>query len=439
MSSKLDSLFQSKAMQKLQAAGAWMQSNKTLSSISQGMMASIGLILAGAVFMIIATLLSLAGAIEQTGAVYQWLVAPYNMTIGLISVAIAFAVGYAYTKNLEMSGAMTNGIVTMILFLMVAAPFQSVQLVDGQTTMTVMNTTYVGSTGLFTAMIMPLITIRIIKFCQDKHVTLSMPDTVPQFLQDSFSSAIPLLINIVLWCGINTGIESVMGVNLPAAIMGILAAPLGALTSIPGAFVLIFVCQLLWAFGIHGGNITGIVIFPMMIQAIGHNAELVAQGMDPVFSPVFIWGATSVAGGAGNCISLALLCLRSKSEQLKAIGKVGIVPTLFNISEPMAFGVPIMYNPLMFIPFIINPLIVGLIMWAGYATGFFQCSYIMIMTVLPIFFASYLPTLSVTNLLIPIIGFVVSYIIYLPFVKMYDKQLVEQEAEAKRAEEAAAA
>lgn len=425
--STLDKVYASKPMQALQKAGAWMQSNNELQAISQGVMCSLGLTLAGAVFMIVALTLQLTGVLDASSEIYAWITAPYNMTIGLMSMAVTFCVGYCYTRNLGMKGELVNGIVCIVLFIMVAAPIESVELADG-TTASMLQSTYLGSAGLFPAMIMPIITIRIIKFCQDHHIALRMPESVPQFLQDSFASAIPLIINILLWRGLDTLCQTYVGAPLPGTIIGLLAAPLAGLNSIPGMIIMTALCQLFWAFGLNGGGISGIVVFPILIQAVAENASLVAAGQAPAFSPVFLWTATSVAGGAGNVISLCVLCMRSKSEQLKAIGKVGLVPALFNINEPMCFGVPIMYNPTLFIPFILNPVIIAIVLYAGFSTGIFWCNSVLIMTALPVFVAQYAATAHLANLAIPIIGFVISYLCYLPFVKMYDRQLCEQEA-----------
>ncbi len=426
--SKLDNLYQSKPMQKLQEWGGKMQTNKAFSAISGGMMSTMSLILAGAVFMILATLLNLVGVCETTDSLYVWLTMPYNMTMGILSVAVAFSVGYAYSKNLEMKGAMANGIVTMVLFLMVVSPVKTVTLADGST-MSALDTTYLGGTGLFTALILPLIAVKIIDLCQKRHVTIKMPEVVPQFLTDSFATLIPLVINVILWHGLNTLCEMVFTTSLPGAIMGLLSIPLGALVSVPGMFVLIFICQLTWSFGIHGTAIVYIVIMAPMIQYMAGNAELVAAGQAPIFAPVALFGAAACCGGTGNVLPLAVLCLRSKSQQLKAVGKAGVVPAVFNISEPMAFGTPIMYNPIIAIPFILNTLILVPVLYLGYAVGFFQPAYIMIMTALPVFLQEFMGTMAWQNLFIPAVAFVIGILVYAPFVKIYDRQLCEKEAQ----------
>lgn len=423
-------LFESKIMLKLQEIGAKVQVNKVFNSINGGMMSTMSLILAGAVFMIIATLLNMLGIVETTNVIYQWLVLPYNMTMGLMGVAISFMIGYIYSQRKELSVPIANGIVTMILFVFVAAPVQTVVL-EGGSTMNVLDTSFLGSMGLFTAIIVPLISVQIIGFCENKGLTINMPDVIPQFLKDSFTSLIPLTICIVFWSMINIVCQTVFSASLPALIIGLISVPLGALISVPGMFVLVFLCMLLWSFGIHGSSIVIVAIIVPMMQYFATNAELAAAGQPLVFSAVALYGAVACCGGTGNVLPLAVLCTRAKSDQLKAVGKIGLVPALFNISEPMTFGIPIMYNPIMAIPFILNPLVIIVMLYIGYSIDFFKPGYIMIMTTLPVGIQEFMSTMAWQNVLIPVFAFIIGYIIYLPFVKVYDKQLLGQEKNAE--------
>lgn len=326
--SKLDKMFESPFFVKLQEWGGKVQSNKVISAISNGMMSIMSLVIAGAAFMILATLLDIAGVLETTDQVYHWLCVPYNMTMGLISLPIAFAVGYSYSKNLGMKGALANGLVTMVLFLMVAAPVQSVDVNGSATNM--IPTSFLGGPGIFVAMFLPIISVRIIKFCKDKNATIKMPDSIPPYLVDSFANIIPLVICLILWQGLSVLCQVAMGgATLPALIMGILGIPLSGLTSIPGMFVLLAISMLCWGLGLHGQGIVSVVTLPAMMAAYGTNAELVAAGQATEFAPIFLFMSATAAGGAGNMLSLAACCLRAKSERLRAVGKAGVVPAIF--------------------------------------------------------------------------------------------------------------
>lgn len=434
----LDKLFESPALAKLQELGTKLQTNKTMSSISGGMMSTMSLILAGAFFMIAATLLNITGVVETTDPIYQFLVTPYNMTLGIMAIVASFSVGYNYTRALGMPGQLANGIVTMSLFLLVAAPLKTVTL-EGGSSMTVLDTTYLGSSGFFTAIILPIITVRIIKLCKDHNLAIKMPDVVPQFLSDAFSNVIPLVINLVLWEALNLLCTTFLTIPIPGAIAFVFSIPLGGLNSVPGMFVLTTVGLLCWACGIHGASVIFMVMMPALLQYYQGNAELVAAGQAPVFQPIALYLLAQTAGGSGNVIPLTLLSMFGKSEQLKAVGKAGFVPSLFNISEPTVFGLPIMYNPVIVIPFILNTLLVEVLLLIGFQVGFFQAEYVMIMTSLPIFLNTYLTSMAWQNLLIPIMAFLVGLVVYFPFVKAYDRQLCKQEEERRAEEEAEAA
>lgn len=435
--SKFDQLYESKFMQKLQAWGGKLQANKALNAISSGMMAAMGVILAGAVFTVLATVLNLVGVIDTSSEVYKWLNVPYNMTMGIISVVVSFAVGYIYSRNLNLKSDLANGVVTLILFLMVAAPVQTVTLEDGST-FSGLSTSYLGGTGLFAALIIPLVSVRIIKFCLDHHVGIKMPDAVPQFLADAFTTLVPLFLNILLWYGLNTVCQATIHQTLPGAIAALLAIPLAPLTSVPGLLVLAFICMVLWSFGIHGTMAVSAVIMPSLIAFYQTNAELVAQGQPAVFAPIAIWGTINCCGGTGNVLALTLMFMRSKSEQLRAVGKAGIVPVVFSLNEPIAFGGPIILNPVLVIPFIVNVVITMFLVYLGYAAGFFQPGYILVMTTLPVGLQSFMPALAWQNIFIPVLAFIVAFVCYYPFFKVYEHQLVEKEKAAEASMEAAA-
>lgn len=433
--SKLDKMFESPFFVKLQEWGGKVQSNKVISAISNGMMSIMSLVIAGAAFMILATLLDIAGVLETTDQVYHWLCVPYNMTMGLISLPIAFAVGYSYSKNLGMKGALANGLVTMVLFLMVAAPVQSVDVNGSATNM--IPTSFLGGPGIFVAMFLPIISVRIIKLCKDKNATIKMPDSIPPYLVDSFANIIPLVICLILWQGLSVLCQVAMGgATLPALIMGILGIPLSGLTSIPGMFVLLAISMLCWGLGLHGQGIVSVVTLPAMMAAYGTNAELVAAGQATEFAPIFLFMSATAAGGAGNMLSLAACCLRAKSERLRAVGKAGVVPAIFNISEPMIFGTPVMYNPIIAIPMVLNSLLCMGLIYVGFAVGFFQNPYILMLTPLPVGLATFLSSMAWQNIFIPVLCFVVGVVCFWPFVRMYDKQCLADEQAAN--EQAAA-
>lgn len=434
----MNKLFESKFMKGLQKFGEKLASSKVFSAISKSMMGTMAIILVGAVFQIIATIPTLFGWYTTESAIYKLLYTPYNMTMGILSIFVVFMIGYNYAKSLGMK-PMQNGVVALICFLLVAAPATTVTLADGATSLTVLNTSNLGAAGLFVAILIGILTVNVTHFCEKKNIVIKMPDVVPSFLSEAFSAMLPLLFNIIIWYGISTVLSLLTGgqMNLPLLITYILSIPLSAINTIPGMFIAVLFACLLWTFGIHGSMVVFIALMAIMIQNISANAAAIAAGNQPQFYATMLTGAMACAGGTGNTLGLVLLGLKSaKSKQLKAVSKAAIVPGIFNINEPVTFGFPIMYNPIMAIPYILTPLITMLILWGGYAIGFFKPAYVLIMSLLPLFMGEFLGSMAWQNLFIPIVGIVVGLIVYYPFFKVYDKQLVEKEAAAKTEENA---
>ncbi len=429
----MQNLYENKFMKKLQRLGEMLASNKAFSSISNGMMACMGAIMVGAFFQIIAVIPTIFKWVTTDSAYYKFCMTPYNMTMGLIAIVVVFAVAYNYAKLLDLK-PLVNALNALLLFLMVASPSTTVTLADGKATFTGLDTTSLGAPGIFTAIIIALLSIRITYTLQKHHIAIKMPDAVPQFLQDSFSALIPFVVNVLVWHGLNTICIKILTIPLPYVILAILAKPISTLTSIPGMIICMIIATLLWSFGIHGSMIIYAAMAPLLMQYVTSNAALVADGKSAVFAPIALFGAMLTSGGTGNPFALVIMGLRSKSKQLKAVGKAGIIPILFNINEPTIFGFPIMYNPLLAIPYILNPIFVALAFWGLYAINFFKPAYIMVSGVMPLGVAEFLGAMSWQNIFMPVVAFLISYVIYLPFFKVYEKQLIDKEEEAEQAE-----
>ncbi len=433
--SKMDKVFESKFMKGLQRFGEKIATNKGFSAISKSLMATMGIILVGAVFQIVATIPTLFGWYTTSDQIYTILYTPYNMTMGLISVFLAFMIAYNYAKSFDMK-PMQNGIVSLVCFLAVSAPIQTVTLADGSTTMTVLNSSYLGAQGMFVAIIIAILSVKLTRFCEKHNIVIKMPDVVPSFLSDAFSAALPMFFNLLVWFGVGTVLSLLTAgqMTLPLLITYVLSIPLSALNSVPGMLVIsIFAC-LLWTFGIHGTMVVFIALLAILMQNIGANAAAVAAGGKPVFYASLLISSMMTAGGTGNTFGLVLRGLRCKSEQVRAVSKVAIVPGLFGINEPATFGYPIMYNPILAIPFMLTPLITMIVVWAGYLIGFFKPAYVMMFSLMPIGVGEFLGAMAWQNLLIPVVGIIIGYFVYYPFIKAYDKELYTKEQAALEAE-----
>ena len=209
-----------------------------------------------------------------------------------------------------------------------------------------------GTTGIFTAMIMAVVTVQLYRLCLKKNWVIKMPEAVPEGVSRGFSALIPGFVVAFTVLFIN-GALVMMGTD----IFKVIAIPFSFVTHLTnsciGLMIIYFLTQLLWIVGIHGANIIFAFVSPIALANMASNASegtrFIVAGE---FSNMFV-----IAGGSGATLGLCIwLATRAKSEQLSAIGKASIVPGIFNINEPLIFGIPIIYNPTLAVPFILAPM-----------------------------------------------------------------------------------
>lgn len=428
----MEKIFESKFMIKLQDFGQGLGRNKYLSALQATMMSLMGIIMVGAISQIICSVgsESMLNLFTSDSKTYAILYLPYQFTMNSLSLWVVVLFGYNYAKNLKMKSPIMNAVDALVCFLLVAGG-----LIISEVGTTSIDMTYLGAQGMFIGFVVVFVSVRIEKFCADKKIRIKMPEVVPPFLQDGFASILPLLFSAIIFLGISTLVSiSTGGVyNICSGFMALLGAPLNALTSVPGMFIICIFAALLWCFGIHGTMIIVPIIMPLGIQAAVSNAALHAAGEPLVFYPVALFGSIAICGGTGNTLPLTLMGLRSKSKQIKAVAKISAAPGWFGINEPMTFGMPIMYNPILCIPYVLNIPVVMLCTYLAYKFGFLQPAWISISALLPMGFAQYLSTLRWQNAIWDYLMIIPSGLIWYPFFKIYEKQLIAKEAAALEA------
>ena len=430
----MESLFNSPFMVKLQDFGQKLGSNKFLSALQGAMMSLMGIIMIGAISQIITSIGStMFGLFSADSEIYAILYSPYNFTMNLLSVWVVALFAYNYGKNLKMKNPLITMVDALAVFFLVVSP-----IVVTEVGVSALDMTYLGSTGMFVGFVIVFIVVQLEKFCADHNIRIKMPDVVPPFLQDSFAAILPLFFNVVLFLGLDGIVSVVTGgaYSIPSGFMALIGAPLNALTSVPGMFILCTFAVLLWCFGIHGTMILVPIIMPLGLQAAAANAAAHAAGDPLTFYPVALFAGMACAGGTGNTLPLALMGLRSKSKQISAISKISAIPGWFGINEPLTFGMPIMYNPILCIPYVLNVPIVMLLTLIAYKIGWLMPAWISISALLPMGFAQYLGTLNWFNAVWDYLMLIPATIVYYPFFKAYEKQLIAKEAEIEAAEAA---
>ncbi|WP_432877532.1 PTS sugar transporter subunit IIC [Kribbella sp. CA-245084] len=412
--------------------------NKHINAIQAGMCATIAVMLVGSIFMIIKTppvnqtLLDSGGFWSLFEGWYGFsrkqadtLTTAYNMTIGLLALVAAFSIAYELAKRFKLP-ELSSGIISVITFLLVCAPMTTYKLADG-TDLSALSSESLGASGLFTAILIGLLSVDIAKFCMDRKIYIRLPDVVSAPVRDAFSSLIPMLLNVLIFGGISLFTQTQFGLLLPEAVMKLLAAPLSSINTIQGVFLMLFLRSFFWIFGINGSQVLYPITYPLTLMVVTANATLVTKGMPPVFSPIMLINADAMIGGTGNTLGFSILCLRSKSKRLVAIGRASIVPSLFQHNEVAILGAPVSYNPILAVPFVGGTLIVGLLMWLGYASGFLIPRYVMSVGNIPIGFKTFLEAMSWQTFIFPFLLIPVLMAVWYPFFKVYEKKLVHAE------------
>ena len=433
----MDGVFNSPLMIKLQDFGQKLGSNKFLSALQAGMMSCMAPIMVGSIFSIICAVGPMFGLFQNGDAVYNILYAPYHFTMDLLALWIVLLIAFNYAKSIKLKAPVMSAVQTAVCFVLLACTWSK-----NEAGANIMDVTYLGAQGMFVSFFVCFVVCQIEKFCQEKNIRIKMPDVCPPSLVNGFSAILPLLFAIVPLYALEVVISTATGgaYGVCSGFMAVLSAPLNALVSVPGMFILVPFAALLWCFGIHGTIIIISVLMPLMLQAAAANAAAYAEGGYGalVFYPVALFGALATCGGSGNTLPLVIFGLKAKSEQIRAVSKIALVPGWFGINEPVTFGMPIMYNPILCIPYVLNVIVVMACTLFMYKIGFLVPGFVPIMTLMPMGFGAFLSTLRWQTAIWDYLTMIPAGLVWYPFFKLYDNQLYKKEQEAKAAEEAAA-
>ena len=255
-----------------------------------------------------------------------------------------------------------------------------------------------------------------------------MPDTVPPAVTAFVNSMLPLFLNIILIYGLNVLIIALTGSTFPQFIMLLLTPALSFSGNLWGFIAIVTFGNFLWLFGINGTSIIFPIVFSIGITNTGINSELIASGQETTVAMNLQMFRISVLGGAGGTLGLIILMLRSKLVHLKTLSKISIIPGICGINEPVIFGLPIVFNPILAIPFLLTPIINLVLTYYAQVAGIISMGYIIDPSFTPFFAQAYLATMDFRNVLFYFGLVVLSIFIYYPFFKVYENSLSRQSA-----------
>jgi len=352
----------------LQKVASKVQNNKYVSAITNGLMTGMPVLIIGA----IGTMLNglpidaYQNFLVETG-LKEFTAIPTEITTNLLALYMAFNVAVKFAESHDLDGT-PAGMLSFMSFLIVTPyTFDQEALTYA---ITDLPSTWLGATGLFTAFIVALVSARIYVLFKKNDWVIKMPDGVPPTVSKSFSGMIPGFVIAILWLVVRYLTSLTPMGDIHSIIYALIAAPLTALGgNIWAMIVAIIVGHVLWLVGVHGMLIIMSVMTPILTVLTNENLAAYNAGQpvqNIISSPLLMM---VIFAGSGATIGLAILMMRAKSEQFRVLGKLAIIPNIVSINEPLIFGLPIVMNFTLAIPFILTPTLILILGYVGMATG----------------------------------------------------------------------
>lgn len=400
-------------------------------AISSGVLATMPVTLGVSAICII-TNLPIPGWIEWLTSIglYSASYEVMQATLSLLAIYIVGTISYNLAK-IEGENGLTALVISMGCFLLLIP-----QYITGENYFfTAMESKYLGSDGVFVGIVLSIVVTKLYCFLMKKNIKLSMPDSVPPMVTNSLSPTFAAMIIFTLFFFIKWGITFTSYGNLFTMINTMIATPIMSFGATPSAVIIVYtLSSLLWFFGIHPSSIMG-VYTPIMAMAITSDVAAFTAGKPLPYLAFEIVAMCVYIGGSANMVGLGVAMLKAKSERFKALRPIAFIPSVFNIVEPILFGVPCMLNPIFFIPMILAtcvPGIIGLI-----AVSFLPITLnptISLPWVTPVILTAFMKGGLSLGILIVVCSVVVIGIYY-PFFKVADNQALKEELEMKNQQE----
>ncbi|MGE7946591.1 PTS sugar transporter subunit IIC [Lysinibacillus sp. NPDC093688] len=358
----------------------------------------------------------------------QWGGNIWGATFGILSLLLAFTIAYNLAKSYDKDG-LSAGVISLSSY-MTFGTFAEGGL-TGLTT---------GTGGLFIAIIVALLSTEV--FCRlsgNPKLLIKMPNGVPPAVSKSFAALLPAIITIGLFALVRTIISA--GFDIPDIVGSFYSAiqePFMGLTNTwVAALALAFIPTFLWTLGVHGANIIEPFMQTINLPAIEANVKAISSGeVAPYIVNKPFFDAFINMGGSGTTIALiiAIFIIARKNKQYNTVGKLSAAPGLFNINEPLLFGLPIVLNPVLFVPFILTPMINVTIAFFATKWGFVPAATVSPPWTTPPIINGFLATQSWQGAVLSLVLLIVAVCIYLPFISMANRIAKQNEQRAAESE-----
>lgn len=367
----------------------------------------------------------------------------YKCTMGILSLYFAIVIGYEYTKiyveEEELNLNPLNGGLLAVFAYFLTIPELTyskgvISAVTGKTTIggwTVGgdSLTRLSTSGMFTAILMSILAVQLYRLCVKKNWVIKMPEAVPEGVARSFTALIPGFVIAFAVLVIN-GIFILFGTD----IYKVIAIPFAFVSHITntwlGIVVIYLLVHALWIVGIHGANIVMGLVNPILLANMAQNVD----GKFIAYAGEFTNSYVTIGGSGATLLLCFYIAFRAKSDQLRMLGKASMGPAIFNINEPLIFGLPIVYNPMLTIPFILAPIVSASIGYWSVQLGLAGKAIAQTPWPTPIGIGAYVGSGgNIGAFVVALICALAAFVIWYPFIKMYDTKLYKEEMNSAEA------
>ena len=416
---------------------------RAVAALRDGFIMTTPFTICGSVFLLLANL-PVPGYTEFMAGIFgsDWtasLNAVAGGTFSVLALIVVLSITYKFVEQ-EGCDAIMASILALSTFLILMPP--ALLTKGGETVGDIIPKAWVGSNGVITAILVAFFVAYVFCYCEKNHIGIKMPDAVPQGVAKAFSALVPGMIFFTS-ASVLYGICHYVGATtLPELIFKVIQTPLQGLSdSLAGGTIIVGLQSVLFWAGIHGPNVVGGVVSPLLIANSLDNQHLLDMGMQLLGNPqakIITCQINDVfvkSGGCGLTLGLVLAGMfTARSQQMKSLLRMSFVPGLFNINEPIIFGLPIVFNPYLLIPFILVPLVALYVTYFAISIGFMApFSAVQVPWTTPPIIAGFLLD-GWQGAVVQIINLAIATVAYFPFVRAQDKALLKEEMENNAAE-----
>ena len=394
-------------------------SERHLLAVRDGIIATLPLIIVGSFFLIIANppLPASWGISKFLTANAANIVLPYRMTMFIMTLYAVFGIGHSLAESYGLDG-LSGSILAETAYLLTIAPV-NITAKGAELQGWALPMAKLGSAGMFVGIITAIIAVEIYHFMDAKNLKIKMPDAVPPAVAKSFENLTPAAV-VILVIG---AITFWFGFDWHGFIGKLITPLVSASDSLGSVILIVFLTTFFWCFGIHGASIVGSLARPVWLILLEANTTAMSNGQAlPNIAPEpfyqwFIW-----IGGSGATLAPTCLLFAFRNAHFRQVGKMAIVPAIFNVNEPFLFGLPVIANPVLAIPCIAAPMICGITAWFAVSLGWVCAPFIEVPWVMPGFLGAILSTQDWHSLVLFAVNFCISGVIWWPFLKYTDSQ-----------------